>query len=108
MQNKIMKLLLVMIATISVGIAVFFTLTVEVPVLKTGIPAGTVIMPDNLTEKEGMTEKNRCTFRTSFPLFSFLDSWIRFLPRNFRIVSDSQPAGDRDDGTRNISGHIRD
>lgn len=51
MQNKIMKLLLAMIATISVGLAVFFTLTVEVPVLKTGIPAGTVIMPDNLTNR---------------------------------------------------------
>ena len=51
MQNKIMKLLLAMIATVSVGIAVFFTLTVEVPVLRSGITAGTVIMPDNLTNK---------------------------------------------------------
>jgi len=51
MQNKIMKLLLAMIATVSVGIAVFFTLTIEVPVLKTSITAGTVITPDNLTNR---------------------------------------------------------
>ena len=51
MQNKIMKLLLAMIATVSVGIAIFLTLTVEVPVLKNSIAAGTVIMPENIINK---------------------------------------------------------
>ncbi len=51
MQNKIMKLLLAVIATVSVGLAVFFTLTTEVPVLKTGVTAGTVITPENITNR---------------------------------------------------------
>ena len=46
MQNKIMKLLLAMIAIICTCIAVFFTLTEEVPVLKNSVTAGTVITPD--------------------------------------------------------------
>ena len=51
MQNKIMKLLLAMIAIICTCIAVFFTLTEEVPVLKNSVAAGTVITPENITNR---------------------------------------------------------
>ena len=51
MQNKIMKLLLAMIAIICTCIAVFFTLTEEVPVLKNSVTAGTVITPENITNR---------------------------------------------------------
>ena len=51
MQNKIMKLLLALIAIICTCIAVFFTLTEEVPVLKNSVTAGTVITPENITNR---------------------------------------------------------
>ena len=59
MQNKIMKLLLALIAIICTCIAVFFTLTEEVPVLKNSVTAGTVITPENITERRILKTTNK-------------------------------------------------
>ncbi len=59
MQNKIMKLLLAMIAIVCTCIAVFFTLTEEVPVLKNSVIAGTVITPENITNRRILKTRNK-------------------------------------------------
>lgn len=49
MQNKIIKILFSIVAILSIGFGLYMSLTTDIPVLKTTIPAGTIVTSDNIT-----------------------------------------------------------
>ena len=54
MQNKLLKILLALIAVGAAGCAIYFEMTAEIPVLKNEIQAGEVIRADDITSERIM------------------------------------------------------
>lgn len=49
MKNKLIKIFFSIIAIVSITFGLYMSLTTDIPVLKTGVPAGTLITADNIT-----------------------------------------------------------
>lgn len=49
MQNKIIKIFFSIIAVVSITFGLYMSLTTDIPVLKSTVPAGTIITSDNIT-----------------------------------------------------------